>query len=700
MVPVEVTWCLSMGVAKLSIAKHTLLEISQKKRWSNGEKMKNLSLAVKIGAGFGIVILLLVIVSLFSWRGLSGVDEGFTNYRTLARHTNLAGRLQANMLMVRMNVKDFLLTGSDKDVGQFNDYVQKMDGFIEEAHKEIENPERTEKIDLITEHMHQYEKGFNRVVDIRNEQNKIVNEGLRDYGPSMQKNLNEIMASAKEDGDADAAYEAGIALQHMLLGRLYGQKFLSTNAAEDFAQVKAEFSNVSKQMNILDDLLQSPSRRALKDKVQEEAKIYIAAFEQLTKVIYERNAIVTDTLDRIGPEVAAAVEHVKLSIKEEQDILGPIVQAKSQSAIRFTLIVSLIAIIAGILFGIILTRSITGPVQKVVDFVDKVAKGDFTSSLMIDQSDEVGKMSAALNKTVSALGSMIKEIITGVNTLSSSSTELAAISTQLSSTSDSATSRARSVAAASEEMSVNMSSVSAAMEQSASNVGMVATAAEEMSATVSEIAQNASKAKSISENAVVQSQQSAEKITELGVAADKIGKVTEVITEISEQTNLLALNATIEAARAGEAGKGFAVVANEIKELAKQTASATVDIKVQIEGMQGTTNSTIGDIQNISKVINEINDVITSIASAVEQQSAATSEISENVAQAAAGIGEVNENVAQSSIAIQNVSQDISEISSGSEEISSSSQNVNLSANDLSKLAEQLSGLVSKFKVS
>ncbi|MCP4342306.1 MAG: HAMP domain-containing protein [Desulfobulbaceae bacterium] len=662
--------------------------------------MKNLSLATKIGAGFGIVILLLVVVSLFSWRGLSGVAEGFTDYRGLARDTNLAGRLQANMLMVRMNVKDFIITGSDKDKQQFADYVTKMNTFIEEAHKEINNPERVAKIDLVTDSMHQYQKGFARVEEIRIERDNIVNEKLRGLGPSMEKNLTAIMESAKEDNDAEAAYEAGITLRHMLLGRLYGQKFLGTNAPEDFARVKAEISSVFTQVDALDVLLQNPTRRALNDKVKKEAEIYIAAFEQLTKVIYERNGIITNTLDKIGPEVAAAIESVKLSVKDEQDILGPIVQAKSQSAIRFTLIVSFIAIVAAVFFGLILTRSITGPVQKVVDFVDQVAKGDFTSTLMIDQQDEVGKMSTALSKTVSELGSMIKNIITGVNTLSSSSTELAAISTQLSSTSDTASGRANSVATASEEMSVNMSSVSAAMEQSASNVGMVATAAEEMSATVGEIAQNASKAKSISENAVIQSQHSADKVTELGVAADKIGKVTEVITEISEQTNLLALNATIEAARAGEAGKGFAVVANEIKELAKQTASATVDIKVQIEGMQGTTNSTIADIQNISKVITEINDVITSIASAVEQQSAATSEISQNVAQAAAGIGEVNENVAQSSVAIQDVSRDINEISSGSEEINDSSQNVNQSANDLSKLAEELSGLVSRFKVA
>ncbi|MCB2173766.1 MCP four helix bundle domain-containing protein [bacterium] len=365
-----------------------------------------------------------------------------------------------------------------------------------------------------------------------------------------------------------------------------------------------------------------------------------------------------------------------------------------------TIICLVVGVVLALVSGLLLTRGITGPVQKVMHFVEVLAGGDFTSKLEIDQNDEIGKMAKALGKTVDELGAMIKQVVAGVNTLSSSSTELSAVSSQLSSNAENASARSTGVASAAEEMTTNMSSVSAAMEQSASNVGMVATATEEMSSTVGEIAQNAAKAKDISEQAVDQSQKTSVKMNELGQAANKIGTVTQAITEISEQTNLLALNATIEAARAGEAGKGFAVVANEIKELAKQTADATVDIKNQIEEMQHTTDGTITDIKNITEVINEINEIITTIATAVEQQSAATSEISENVAQAAAGIAEVNENVAQSSIAIGDITRDIGEISSTSEEVNQGSHNVKESATELSRLAEQLDGLVRRFKVA
>lgn len=494
----------------------------------------------------------------------------------------------------------------------------------------------------------------------------------------IQQWLSDISATRGQDGLNDGFDQAQKSYDSFMSGVA---KFKSMYQKENFADGLEQVAEVEKALVVYHKTGKEMAKAYI-DGGPESGNKLMASFDEASE---NMTKMLTPFVESQEAELAEAMSSI----------------VSSADSIRsFALVAGLFTFIAGVMIAYLITRSITGPVQKIVDYIDKVAKRDFTSTLIIDQKDEVGKMSMALSNTVSELGGMIKDIITGVNTLSSSSTELAAISTQLSSTSASASERANNVASASEEMSVNMSSVSAAMEQSASNVGMVATAVEEMSTTVREIAENASKAKTISENAVVQSQESARKVTELGAAANKIGKITEVITEISEQTNLLALNATIEAARAGEAGKGFAVVANEIKELAKQTAAATVDIKVQIEGMQGTTNSTISDIKTISEVINEINYFITTIATAVEQQSAATLEISENVSQAAAGIIEVNENVAQSSIAIQDVNRDISEINNGSNEINNSSQNINQSANELSKLAEQLNGLVSRFKVA
>ena len=377
------------------------------------------------------------------------------------------------------------------------------------------------------------------------------------------------------------------------------------------------------------------------------------------------------------------------------------VHADEQASAAVAMILAILgaSLALSVAMAFFLVRSITGPVHQTSELAAAMAKGDFTTKLDIAQKDEIGHMAASLNTMVGQLSSMIRDIIGGVATLSSSSGELAAVSKQLTSSARDTSSRASTVAAAAEEMSANFHSVSAAMEQSSSNVQMVATAAEQMTATVSEIAQSTDKARAIAASAVQQSQLATEKMGALGESATKIGRVTQMINEISEQTNLLALNATIEAARAGDAGKGFAVVANEIKELARQTAAATGDIREQIEGMQTTTATTVTDIESISRIIAEISEVITGIATAVEEQSVTSNDIAGNISQASMGITEVNQNVAQASSVVADISRDIAGINQQSKQVGDASGQVQDSAQNLAALAVQLDKLMKQFKV-
>ena len=370
------------------------------------------------------------------------------------------------------------------------------------------------------------------------------------------------------------------------------------------------------------------------------------------------------------------------------------------SRLKHTVIfVLLICAVVALGLTFLIARKITGPLLQEIVFAEKVSEGDLTQQLDIDQKDEIGILAKALNKTVSNLDQMFKDITAGVETLSSSSTELSAISQQMTSGSEQTSGKANTVATAAEEMSSNMTSVAAATEEASTNVGMVATAAEEMTAVINEIAQNTEKAQVITGEAVSEAKNASDKVYELGKAAQDIGKVTETITEISEQTNLLALNATIEAARAGEAGKGFAVVANEIKELAKQTSEATNEIKNKITGIQDSTQGTVTQIEQISRVVNDVNEIVSTISTAVEEQSVTTKEIANNVVQASQGIAEVTENVAQSSTVAGEIAKDITEVNQSASEMSNSSSQVNMSAEELSKLAEQLKEMVGRFRV-
>jgi methyl-accepting chemotaxis protein len=385
-----------------------------------------------------------------------------------------------------------------------------------------------------------------------------------------------------------------------------------------------------------------------------------------------------------------------VEIQKTKEIKSAIARQRNE---LIGVIIILIALGTGVITYI--SRKITIPIKHTAEMLKDIAQGegDLTKRLKVETKDEVGEMAEWFNRFIDAIQKIIKDVSQNANQVRDASGELSEISKQMTSGAKQTSEKAHVVAAAGEEMSSNMNSVAAATEEAATNLNMVAAAAEQMIATINEIAQNSEKANNITDDAVVQTQNASGKVDELGSAAIEIGKVVETITEISEQVNLLALNATIEAARAGEAGRGFAVVANEIKDLAKQTAEATLEIKEKIGAIQGSTDATVTEIGQILKVINDVNDIVSTIATAVEEQSVTTKEIAENVVQASQGIQGVNENVAQSSIVAGDIAKDIAEVNQASGEINNSSSQVNMSAEALARLSETLNEMVGKFKV-
>jgi methyl-accepting chemotaxis protein len=326
-------------------------------------------------------------------------------------------------------------------------------------------------------------------------------------------------------------------------------------------------------------------------------------------------------------------------------------------------------------------------------------EGDLTMRLELKNRDEMGDLATWFNIFIEKLHTLVTDIAANAGNLKTSAAELTDSSTRMDQGARDVSNQSQTVARASDAMMANINAIAAAMEQSSVNLNTVASAAEEMTATIGDIARNAANANDVTRQAVDQARSSTQRVNALGDAAQRIGKVTETITEISEQTNLLALNATIEAARAGEAGKGFAVVANEIKELARQTAAATTEIKVQIDGIQASSQGTISDIESTSKVIDEVNSIVSIIASAVEEQSTTTTEIAGNVAQASQGIQEVNEMVAQSTAVVAQVTDSLGKVDQTANEMSQRSRAVLSGTEGLSAMAEQLNGLVGRFKI-
>ncbi|BBO68490.1 methyl-accepting chemotaxis protein [Desulfosarcina alkanivorans] len=379
------------------------------------------------------------------------------------------------------------------------------------------------------------------------------------------------------------------------------------------------------------------------------------------------------------------------------DEIGSMVSSRTTRMVLVSGIIfaAIIALCLSIAFGIV--RALKEMIASFQDIAE--GEGDLTKRIEIASRDEIAELAGWFNTFLEKLQPMIKKIADNATHMNHSSAALSDIATMVSRGAGETSSRANNVSTAAEEMSASLNNVAAAMEQSSTNTSMVATAAEEMTATINEIARNAEKARSISEQAVHKARDTSGQMDGLGQAAQGIGKVVETITEISEQVNLLALNATIEAARAGEAGKGFAVVANEIKELAKQTSEATLEIKEKIANIQGSTDGTVKGINEITGVIDSVNDIVGTIATAVEEQSTATQEIANNIAQASRGIQEVNENVNQSSTVAADITGDIAVVNQSSSEMANSSDQVKVSADDLKGMAEELNTIVGSFRV-
>jgi methyl-accepting chemotaxis protein/CHASE3 domain sensor protein len=661
--------------------------------------LNNIKVSGKVFTGFGIVLALLLAIAAVGFTSLNGAGDNFVNYRGLARQTNQAGRIQANMLMTRLFVKNFVISASDANIDGVHKRAEATLGLIPETRELTTDPKFLEVVDDVEKQLKEYISQFEEATKKQAHRNELVNGVLNVTGPQMERKLTEIMKSAFADDDADAAYRAGMTLRNLLLGRLYATKFLVENDEASFDRVLKEMAAMAEARTELAANLQNPVRKKLAAEVEGLHGQYVPAFEGVHKTIAERNAIIKGELDRIGPLVADEIEKLKLAIKGLQDELGPKAAAEIDQAVTLTSVVSIVAVIIGVLAAWLIGTGISKPIVNMTGAMGRLAEGDTTSEIPAQgRGDEVGSMAAAVQifkenaieverlkleqeatekraeeEKRAAMNKMADDFQSSVGGIVES---VSSASTQLQST-------AQSMSATAEQTSQQSTTVAAAAEQASANVQTVASATEELSSSIAEISRQVSQSSQIAGRAVKDAGETDEQIQGLAQAAGKIGEVVSLITDIAEQTNLLALNATIEAARAGDAGKGFAVVASEVKNLANQTAKATDEIGAQIGGIQTATKDAVTAIQGIGKTIGEINEIATTIASAVEEQDAATKEIARNVEQAAIGTQDVTSNIGS-------VNQAASETGAASGEVLEAAQR-------LSGESETLRGEVDKF---
>lgn len=400
--------------------------------------------------------------------------------------------------------------------------------------------------------------------------------------------------------------------------------------------------------------------------------------------------------EALQQQIRALTDHIT---KHEAEVALRAVQTADTSK-NLMLTVAGLGVIGGFVLGFVIAQyGISRPVKRSVGELQRLAEGDLAVEVSgTVRRDEIGDVARGLQvfrdnlvrakrleqeaeeaearaeeerrAAMLALADQFEASISGVvQSVSSAATQLQA--------------NAQTMSAVAEQTNRQASAVAAATEQASANVQTVAAASEELGGSITEISRQVSSAAHITREAVSEAGRANEMVSGLANAAERIGAVVQLIQDIASQTNLLALNATIEAARAGEAGKGFAVVAAEVKQLANQTAKATEDIAQQISEIQTQTGGAVGAIRQIAETVGRVNEISSSIASAVEEQSAATQEIGRNVQQAASGTQEVAAN--------------IEGVSTAAAEAGSSASDVLHAASTLSEEAARLRSEVDSF---
>lgn len=646
--------------------------------------LNDLKLGTKLSIGFGFLVVMLLAIGTTGYLALNQASSGFTGYRELARDTNLSGRVQANMLMVRMNAKDFIIT-ADMDVHKrFEQYLDKTQEFVETAQVDILDPRRAQLIDEVDAKLKQYDVAFDTVVEKQKLREQYYQEMVA-VGPLVEKGLLEIMDSARRDNDEAAAFSAADAIRTMLRTRLYIMKYLKTNQQVDMDQVYTEMRKFFENLEGMDRQLQNADRRRLMKEVAVQGDNYLAASKGINAAISERNELIKNVLDKLGPDIAQDIEDVKLSIKAEQDELGPQLQASNAKAVNMIMVLAGLAILIGIAIAVLITKAIMrqlgGEPSLVVDIAQNVASGDL--DLNLDQNVDDKSLYAAVRNMVFKLkekavlaekiadGDLTAEVELASNrdqlglALQKMVGSLRDVIGQVRSAVDQVSSGSQALSSSSEELSQGATEQAASAEEASSSI-------EEMVANIRQNTENAQETEKIAMQSASNAQESGQSVGETVSAMRNIAEKIQIIEEIARQTNLLALNAAIEAARAGEQGKGFAVVAAEVRKLAERSQQAAGEINELSNSSVAVAEQAGKELEALVPNIQRTADLVQEIAAASREQDTGADQIAR---------------------AIQQLDSVIQQNASSSEEMASTSE-------ELSSQAEQLAQTIDFFKVN
>ncbi|HEY1722858.1 MAG TPA: HAMP domain-containing methyl-accepting chemotaxis protein [Magnetospirillaceae bacterium] len=657
-------------------------------------------IGTRIYAGFAVVLVLFALSAVHGRIGISSASDQFDYFARVSDRTISGATIASRLNMLRNRITLYNFGGDEKAL---NGLAEQSDKLIKDAQEAADSsgvPAIKADLQQLTDMMRTYFADAKKANELRAKADK-ARADISLVGPKMVGGVNALYKAAVANKDFETMVIASSASQALLSGRLASARYTiyGPTAVSEIDSMNQFFATLQK--NLIDLAAADPKFNAMATETKALLEQYLNLFQASMTSDNERSKLTRDTMPQMGEQMSQLADKV---VQERLDLLDQSHKSGADSLSSTSLwstIIFVLALAIGAVIAWIAARSIVRPATAMTTVMGRLAQHDLSVEVIgRERHDEIGEMAKAVQvfkenmlktdelahaqKTEQAAK---EERAKRVNVLTaefdaSISNVVQAVSNQA----DQMEASAQSLTSTAEEATKQSATVAAASEQASANVQTVASATEELSSSIMEISRQVSQSSRIAASAVSEAERANQMVQGLAEASQKIGAVVALITDIANQTNLLALNATIEAARAGEAGKGFAVVAAEVKNLANQTAKATEEIGGQIAGVQTATKAAVDAIGTIGKTIGEINGIASTIAAAVEEQSAATKEIARNVEQASTGTQEVTSN--------------ITGVSRAANDTGSAASQVLASARDLAQQSESLKAVVTKFLVN
>lgn len=648
----------------------------------------NLRIRGRLYGGFGALVLFGLGMASFAVWKLTEIRDDVSAMNAQSANAMRSMEISAELQALRRAMLRYTFDQDEASFAESEKLLTQVGGVLEETIKASSEERRT----IYREVEKTIADLKSRRVDLGNTVKEMLasRKALLAEGEKLQADLKKLVLATRSSPFAQGA----TTLQsETLLVQMANWRFFAGRDQDNVTLFANSVKNAQQQIAEMEKFDMAPSLSALFESIKKGLVSYSSGFDKASANLLKMDQLYYNTITPMVVSAIRKTDGIKAAIQQEVVSATTANEQRISGTITLQQIVAGAATITGLLIAYLIARGIIGPLSGLTAGMKQLAEGNFGVVLPgLGRKDEVGDMAQAVEtfkvkaeekaraeaearitqdqaaalqrkqdmiRLADDFEGTVGEIVEAV---SSASTELEASASTLTSTADRSQQLTTVVATASEEASTNVQSV--------------ASATEEMASSITEIGRQVQESARIANEAVDQAQKTNDRVGELSKAAGRIGAVVELINTIAGQTNLLALNATIEAARAGDAGRGFAVVASEVKALAEQTAKATGEISQQIASIQTATDDSVSAIREIGTTIGKMSEIASTIASAVEEQGAATQEISRNVQQAAQGTMQVSSNIID-------VQRGASETGGASSQVLSAAQSLSSDSNRL-----------------